>query len=128
TFTGPTTLDASAAGYGDSYTVSFADDGAGGFEYTVTNTSTGAVTDTGAYDPESGDTLKFGGISLTLEGTPADGDSISMAKAPDSSLFTTLENAIAALDSETDTDAAKAALENTLSTVSRQLDNNLDNV
>lgn len=128
-FTGPTPVDATDPGYGDSYEIAFADDGAGGFTYTVTNTTTGNPV--AGHDGEpyaDGQTLSFGGISITLEGTPEVNDEITMEKAPDSSLFTALENAIAVLDSETSTDADKAALQNTLSTVSRQLDNSLDNV
>ncbi|WP_227368221.1 flagellar hook-associated protein FlgL [Halomonas sp. M20] len=128
TFTGPTRVDAAAAGYGDEYTISFADNG-GTLEYTVTNTTTGNTVPghTGeAYT--SGASLEFAGLSITLEGTPAAGDEISMAKAKDQSIFSTLESAIAALDAPAETPADKAARRNTLSTVSRELDNSLDNV
>ncbi|SDK91808.1 flagellar hook-associated protein 3 FlgL [Modicisalibacter muralis] len=129
TFTGPARVDASHANYGDGFTITFGDDGAGNPTYSIVNDSTGAAVQTDvAYDPEEGATLTFGGLSLTLEGEPAAGDEISMAKAQDQSLFTTLENVIAALNTPTDTDAAKAALHNTLSTTSRELDNSLNNV
>jgi flagellar hook-associated protein 3 FlgL len=129
-FSGPSQVDAAAEGYGDAYEISFADN-AGTMEYTVTNKATGAAVidyDGETYNAGSGETLEFGGLSITLQGTPADGDSISLAKARDQSIFTTLENAIAALDAPADTDVAKAARRNTLSTVSRELDNSLDNV
>nr|WP_299239876.1 flagellar hook-associated protein FlgL [uncultured Halomonas sp.] len=124
TFTGPTRVDASAAGYGEDYTVTFSNPST----YTITD---GAGNDVpghvnAAYTP--GDSLEFAGLSITLEGTPAAGDSISMAKAEDRSIFSTLESAIAALDTSAETPAAKAARRNTLSTVSRELDNSLDNV
>lgn len=125
TFTGPTRVDAADPGYGDSYSISFADN-AGVMEYTITNTTTGAVAPAAAY--VDGETLTFGGISLTLEGTPEDGDEISMAKAEEQGLFTTLKNVIDVLNRDTDTDTAKAALQNMLSTTSRELDNRLDNV
>ncbi|SFH45219.1 flagellar hook-associated protein FlgL [Modicisalibacter xianhensis] len=127
TFTGPTRSNASDPGYGDSYTVVFGEDAGGNPTYTVTNTTTNTpVIEDAAY--ESGKTLSFGGVSLTLEGEPVAGDTLSMAKAQDQNIFSTLENAIKALNSTTETDAAKAALQNTLSTTSRQLDNGLDNV
>lgn len=128
TFTGPTRVDASDSSFGNSFTLSFELD-AGVMKYTVTNTTTGDPVpghEDVAYT--SGETLTFGGLSLTLEGVPNNGDSISMAKAEEQSLFTTLENVIAALNTPTDTDAAKAALQNTLSTSSRELDNSLNNV
>lgn len=129
TFTGPTRMDAGATGYGDSFTLTFAEDGAGNSIYTIVNETTGNPVpghENVAY--ASGETLTFGGLSLTLEGEPQAGDSISLAKAQDQSLFATLENAIAALETEADSDAAKAALQNTLSTVSRELDHSLNNV
>ncbi|MGC3874870.1 flagellar hook-associated protein FlgL [Halomonas sp. GXIMD04776] len=128
TFTGPTRVDAADSGYGDGYAISFADN-AGTLEYTVTNTSTGSTVPGKAgveYTP--GETLSFGGLSITLEGTPVAGDTISMAKAEDQSIFSTLESAIAALDAPAETATEKAARRNTLSTVSRELDNSLDNV
>lgn len=135
TFTGPTRVDAADLNYGDDFTITFTDsgtvdsDGNPIYEYNIVNTTddpTSSSPITGVYT--TGETLTFGGISLTLEGDPEIGDSISMAKAEEQSLFTTLENVIAALNSETDTDAAKAALQNTLSTTSRELDNSLNNV
>nr|WP_297457495.1 flagellar hook-associated protein FlgL [uncultured Halomonas sp.] len=129
TFTGPARVDASDPGYGDSYTITFGEDGAGNPIYSISNDSTTPATDVETDQPYvDGETLNFGGLSLTLEGTPEAGDTISMDKAQEQSLFTTLENAVAALNSETDTDAAKAALQNMLSTTSRELDNSLNNV
>jgi flagellar hook-associated protein 3 FlgL len=124
TFTGPTRVDASDPGYGDSYTITFGTNGAGEPTYNVAN-GAGTVA-SGAYT--SGSSITFGGVSLALEGEPVAGDTITMTKAQDQSIFTTLENAIRVLDSRTDNPTAKAALQNTLSTVSRQLDNSLDNV
>ncbi|SHF11316.1 flagellar hook-associated protein 3 FlgL [Modicisalibacter ilicicola DSM 19980] len=128
TFTGPTRVDAADPGYGDGYEVSFADN-AGVLEYTVTNTTTGnAVPGHTGVTYTAGDSLEFGGLSVTLEGAAQAGDTISMAKAEDRSIFTTLENAIAALEAPTESAKARAALQNTLSTTSRELDNSLDNV
>lgn len=124
TFTGPTRVDAAADGYGDEYEISFSDDK----YYTVTNKTTGDIVLGPNEGYETGKSLEFGGLSITLEGKPADGDSISMGKAQDRSIFSTLESAIAALDTTTETGTAQANLRNTLSTASRELDNSLDNV
>nr|WP_298376064.1 flagellar hook-associated protein FlgL [uncultured Halomonas sp.] len=124
TFTGPTRVDAAAAGYGDEYEISFSDDK----HYTVTNKTTNSTVIGPGEEYKAGESLEFGGISITLEGTPAATDTITMAKAEDRSVFSTLENAIKALDTSAETPADKAARRNTMSTVSRELDNSLDNV
>lgn len=123
TFDGPDITDTSDANYGSGFTLAFAVDADGMATYSVDGA------DPVAY--ESGDTLEINGLSLTLEGEPADGDTINVSAAADAepNLFTTLANVIAALNTSTsDDDTAAAALANTLSTSSRELDNALDNV
>ncbi|WP_280571183.1 flagellar hook-associated protein FlgL, partial [Chromohalobacter sp. 296-RDG] len=129
TFSGPDVRDADAEGYGDSYEVSFAEND-GDLEYTVTNANTDEVT-TAEYT--DGETIEFGGLALTMEGEPADGDSLSVTPGADmsqeqASLFKTLGDTINALRQPVETDADQAALDNTLSTASRKLDASLDNV
>ncbi|WP_280539321.1 flagellar hook-associated protein FlgL [Chromohalobacter sp. 11-W] len=130
TFTGPDVRDAAAAGYGDAYEISFADNGAGDLEYTATNTNTG---DTVTAEYTDGETIEFGGLALTMEGEPADGDSLNVTPGGDmdeqqASLFKTIGDTINALRQPVETDADQAALDNTLSTASRKLDASLDNV
>ncbi|MGY2460619.1 flagellar hook-associated protein FlgL [Vreelandella sulfidaeris] len=88
-----------------------------------------------SYTWESGDPaqqVSYGGVSISLEGTPVTDDSILVAKAgseqrePD--LFRTMEEAIRVLENPADTSAKKADLRNTLNTAMRDLDNSLDNV
>lgn len=78
----------------------------------------------------SGMTLNVGGLSLKLEGTPADGDSLRMGPGTDmnADLFQTFAKAIAALETPADDATSKARLSNTLNTVLREFDNSLDNV
>lgn len=127
TFTGPQVTDTTADGYGSSYEISFSDNGDGTYGYTVTGHPDGDIT--GTYDGESG-SLEFGGIRLTLEGTPEPSDTLAVGPAEDMDpdVFTTLENMLSALENPLDSDADKAAFANTLSTSSRELDNALDNV
>lgn len=129
TFSGPDVRDAAAAGYGDAYEISFAEDG-GDLEYTVTNTNTDESV-TAEYT--DGETIEFGGLALTMEGEPADGDSLNVTPGGDmdeqqASLFKTIGDTINALRQPVETDADQAALDNTLSTASRKLDASLDNV
>ncbi len=130
TFSGPDVRDAAADGYGDAYEIEFAENGAGDLEYTATNTNTG---DSVTAEYTDGETIEFGGMALTMEGEPADGDSLSVTPGGDmdeeqASLFKTIGDTINALRQPVETDADQAALDNTLSTASRKLDASLDNV
>ncbi|MDW5375312.1 flagellar hook-associated protein FlgL [Halomonas sp. HP20-15] len=121
TFTGPSVRDASADGFGESYTLTF------------TDSTTFSITDRLGNEVlndtyTAGEPIEFKGMSITLEGEPKQDDVIEMAKGQDQSVFATLENALAALEAPADTSAKRADLSNTLSSVSRQLDNSLDNV
>jgi len=72
--TAATVLDESALTL-DDYAVRLADDGMGGFNYTVVNETTGATAASGAY--VSGAAITFDGISVTLTdatGPPVDSD------------------------------------------------------
>ncbi|HEB26758.1 hypothetical protein LCGC14_2206760 [marine sediment metagenome] len=121
TFVGPNVIDASDPGYGLGYIVDFSVAG----PTTTYSVNGGAPV---AYQP--GETISFGGLSVTFDGLPADGDSVTIDKAsqmnPD--IFATLEKIIAALESPTQTDAEKAHLSNTISTTMRKLDSNVDNI
>ncbi|MEX1198434.1 MAG: flagellar hook-associated protein FlgL [Pseudohongiellaceae bacterium] len=120
-FTGPGTLDPSDPDHGSAFTIDFSVT-AGTTEYSVNG---GALQ---AY--QAGDPIEFGGLSLTVEGSPEDGDSIAVAPAQqmNTDLFATLNKAIDVLDTPNQTDADRARLHNTLSTAMRELDNSLDNV
>ncbi len=74
----------------------------------------------------SGQPISANGVSLTVWGTPGNGDTISVETTPN--IFRTLEQVIAALDRPATTAADKANVQNTLSTANRELDNSLDNV
>lgn len=121
TFTGPSVRDAAVEGFGENYTLKFTD----ATTFSVTD-RLGNVVSTDTYT--AGKPIEFKGMSITLEGEPKQDDTIEMTKGQDQSVFATLENALAALESPADTPAKQADLSNTLSSVSRQLDNSLDNV
>lgn len=126
TFNGPRVIDVTDAAYGDSFELSY---DAGTDEFTITNltTSTAQVVPR----PASGDAiLEFGGLSITLEGEPDDGDRIriDLAANMNTDLFATLEKAIAVLDTSAETPEQRAKLANTSKTVMREIDNSLDNI
>ncbi|TBW12493.1 flagellar hook-associated protein 3 [Azotobacter chroococcum subsp. isscasi] len=123
TFTGPSVTDSSDAGFGTSFTLVFAVAADG----TTTYSTDGGTTPVPYVDGQS---ISVNGLSLTLEGTPADGDSIAVSAADeaDPDLFRTLRNMLDALSTPLQNDADRARLQNTLSTSSRELDNALDNV
>ncbi|MCP1315120.1 MULTISPECIES: flagellar hook-associated protein FlgL [unclassified Halomonas] len=130
TFAGLSVKDSSDANFGASFTVRFEENTAGeGFVYRVEGPE-GELTN-GAYTGD-GQQIAFGGVSLTLTGTPEVGDEISVARAGSAEqpadLFKTLEAVIGVLENPAETDAEKAALRNTLNTSMRELDNALDNV
>ncbi len=120
-FTGPRTVDPSDPEHGSAFTIDFSVT-AGNVEYAVNGGPLQAY--------ESGEPIEFGGLSLTVEGSPEDGDSIEVAPAEqmNTDLFATLEKAIDVLETPNQTGADSARLHNTLSTAMRELDNSLDNV
>jgi flagellar hook-associated protein 3 FlgL len=94
TVTDPTTYAADAATGTGTYTISFTDPS----DYQVTD-SNGNVVGSGTYT--TGDTISFNGAEVTLNGTPAAGDSFTVAPAGTSSAFSALSNLITTLNSTT---------------------------
>ncbi|QJQ99876.1 flagellar hook-associated protein FlgL [Halomonas sp. PGE1] len=132
TFTsGPSRVDPSAQGFGESLTLRFEADG-DGFRLKVADPADPAndLYDE-AYVP--GGTVAVAGVSITLQGVPADGDQVQVrpANAPEANqdLFKSLKDAIDVLEMDQQGTAENRALfRNTINTVMRELDNNLDNV
>lgn len=122
TFDGPDIADTSAANYGEAFTLTFSVAADGTTEYSIDGQDPVAYTD--------GETLEVNGLSLTLSGTPAEGDSLTVSAAADADpdVFATLQNLISALQTPVEDEADQAALSNTLSTANRELSNAQDNV
>jgi flagellar hook-associated protein 3 FlgL len=90
-----------AAQYGGgSYTVKFS-----GGQYQVLDGGNNTVT-SGSYS--DGGSISFGGVSLTLSGTPADGDSFSVSPSGAQSLFSTVQNLIGLVQAPVSTGAQRA--------------------
>lgn len=146
TFRGPQTLDVKNADYGSDYRVSFVGTAADPtyqvqrFDNTtnawVNNDTDGAALSSGVWADDINDegsiSLEFGGLSISLEGTPAPNDEILVAKSGGdvrgADLFRTMEEAIRVLENPADNATKKADQRNTLNTAMRDLDNSLDNV
>ncbi|WP_404464732.1 flagellar hook-associated protein FlgL [Vreelandella aquamarina] len=136
TFNGPQVTNVNDPDYGESFRVLFDEDGGGNPTYTVEQFDGAAWQAVGgledqAYDP-AGEQVSFGGVSLTLKGTPEVGDEILVAQPGSdqisADLFRTMEAAIRVLETPAENGTQKAALRNTLNTSMRELDNSLDNV
>jgi flagellar hook-associated protein 3 FlgL len=128
TFSGPDVRDASDPAKGESFDITFNGDGT----YNISSSGP-EFTDQNNVAYTDGETIEFGGLALTMEGEPADGDTLSVTPGGDmsqeqASLFKTIGDTINALRQPVETDADQAALDNTLSTASRKLDASLDNV
>ncbi|WP_288130942.1 flagellar hook-associated protein FlgL [Microbulbifer sp.] len=121
TFNGPQVVDANDPDYGNAFDITFSVSG-DDVSYSINGGAAEVY--------EAGQPIRIGGLSVTLEGTPADGDSIRMDKAENlnTDLFATFEKALAVLEQPASTDAETAARKNTLSNVLREFDNSLDNV
>ncbi len=80
----------------------------------------GAVVASGSYS--SGGTIAFNGITLNLQGTPAAGDSFSIAPSGTQSTFSSLKQIADALNTGADTPTARAAQANTINAALQSLD------
>ncbi len=103
---GATTVLNPAAWDGGTYSINFTAPGT----YQVLEGAT--VVTSGSYS--DGDTIAFNGVQVTLSGTPAAGDSFSVAPSTNQSLFATVQNLVTALQSGGSTSASSAALSNSI--------------
>jgi|UniRef100_UPI000D355826 flagellar hook-associated protein 3 FlgL len=125
-FSSVSVTDATAANYGKDFTISFA-----GGNYTVSTKDTPpVVAASGAFS--AGQPISFGGVQLSVTGTPADGDSfdVSTAKNAGTDVFEAIGKLVAALRTPLTGggENAKAQLQNALSTANVKVTNAHDNV
>jgi flagellar hook-associated protein 3 FlgL len=119
--TGTATIDTgtvtnASAWVPDTYTITFTD----ATDYTVTN-SAGPVTSGTFTSPGS---ITFNGISTTVTGTPAAGDTFTVAPAGTVSAFTTISNLITALNNP---NLSSAQLTSQVGTTLKQMDSAVSN-
>lgn len=120
-------LDASNPNYSQDFEIRFQNDGT----YRVANVPAPATfSSSGSYTP--GGAITFGGLQISISGTPAAGDSfkVSTAKNAGTDVFGAIHDAIKALKTPVDNGgpAAQAKLLNALGTANRKVTNAHDNV
>jgi flagellar hook-associated protein 3 FlgL len=97
--------------------------------YSVNDTTTNPPTAVLSNQPYTdGASISFGGMSTSITGAPADGDSFTVQPSQKQSVFTTIQNLINTLNAPADGSSGKAALANNLATASSNMQNALDNV
>lgn len=104
---------------GGTYAISFTAPNA----YQVTDAANNVVT-SGTYT--SGQAITFDGVQVTLSGTPAAGDSFTVAPSTNQSLFTTVQNLVTALQNGSGTSASNTQLNNAVAAGVSNIDQALD--
>ena len=131
---GPNRVDPNDEHFGKSFELEFDTDGGNPvFSVNVIEEDGSRTEIVTGEDYESGKAINFGGVSITLEGNPADGDQIQLRPANDEGanqdLFKTIKDAIDLLELDQEGTAEnRAHFRNTINTAMRELDNSLDNV
>lgn len=113
------TVANAAAWVPDTYTVSFTSP----TNYTVTN-SAGTVVST-VTNFKDGDTISFNGVQIPMTGTPAAGDTFTVAKAGTASAFDTLQSLITTLNDPT---LSNAQISSKIGGALQQVDNAISNL
>lgn len=109
---------------GDNYQVQFTS----ATNYTVTDTTTSTVIGSYAYASDT-EITAIPGISFSIEGTPATGDTFTVSPSTNQSVFATLQNLISAFSTNISGNAtAGASVRNTINAEMENLDRVLENV
>jgi len=128
--TGTATIDqGSVTNYGQltghNYSINFAVSGGATTYSVVDNTSATTVISNAAYTP--GSAIAFAGMQVSVTGTPANGDSFTVAPSVNQDIFTTLKSAIAALNSTIASPASQAAFTTQIGSAMSDVDQALGN-
>jgi flagellar hook-associated protein 3 FlgL len=118
---GNTSITTPSAWVPGSYTIKFSAPDT----YTITDASNNTVA-TGSYAP--GGTITFNGASISLQGTPAAGDTVAVATSGTQDVFTTLDKFAAALQGQVNAPAQNAQYGTTLGNILTQLDQALGHI
>jgi flagellar hook-associated protein 3 FlgL len=92
----------------------------------VDNTTGSTVVANGAY--ASGSAIQFQGVQVTLTGTPAAGDTFSVAPSGKQSMFATLQNLATALSQPADSPAAQAQLSTSIASALTNIDQGISHL
>jgi flagellar hook-associated protein 3 FlgL len=119
--------DSSLVKQGHQYQVEFDATGANYAVYDITaDPNKASPLSTGAY--ASPQTLSFDGIEMVVSGAPAGGDRVDLKPVRSQSVFATMEDLIATLETPVATEAERKMFNYKLSAAGENIDNALDNV
>jgi flagellar hook-associated protein 3 FlgL len=124
---GASTVSGTPAYAGDTYAITFSSATA----YTIKDTTPAGVSTVspaapGTFTYTSGQPISYGGVQVTLTGTPAANDSFTVAPSSNQSLFTTVQNLVSAIQNGGGS-ANKTPLNNAIATGISNLDQALSN-
>lgn len=109
---------------GDDYQIQFTST----TSYTVTDTTTSTVVGTYTYAADT-EITAIPGISFSIEGAPAAGDTFTVAPSSNQNIFSTLQNLITAFSTDiSGNPTAAAQVRNTINAEMENLDRTLENV
>ncbi len=122
--TNPSSWNAS----GKNFTIQFSVSG-GNTTYNVIDNSTGTtVASAQPYTSGNAITLGTSGASVSISGTPLNGDSFTVKPSTDQSVFTTISNMITALQAPVNDAAGNASITNSLDAANQNLSNALNSI
>ena len=121
--TNAATWKAAAAATPGPYTITFTD----ATDYTVTDAGGAAVT-SGTYNSANGGEIAFNGVQVGITGSPAAGDTFTVAASGQQGVFSTLDNLVSSLNTAGSSAAARAQLASSLNGSLQQIDQALNQV
>jgi flagellar hook-associated protein 3 FlgL len=111
----------------DTYTLTFTEPTPGNLEYEVTDSGGGSVL--GPVPYQSGADISFQGVQVNIEGTPAAGDTFTVAPSTNQSIFETYQDLIGALElGGANNPAQNAQVHTRLNQALENLDQDLENI
>jgi len=110
----------------DNYTIDIVDIGGGVPGYNVTGATSGVVSTNTPY-VDGGD-ISFNGISFNITGTPTIGDSFTLTPSNRQDIFTTVQNAVAALKTTVSSPTNAAHMNNALQRALVDLDQGMEHI
>ncbi len=119
----PGSVTDTSAYTGDTYSIQFTN----ATTYNVVDTTTGTtVLSNQTYQSDS--SIGFAGIQTSISGTPATGDTFTIAPSGQQSVFQTVQNIVDTLNTPTSSDASNAKLHNSINQQLSSLDQALGNI